>query len=353
MYSYNRQKLVCSNFPIIPSIELSSKCDLNCVFCGRASVNQRGLGFMSDKTFNNIVNPSNAWILRHLRLNVHGESLLHPRVVEYVRRSKQYSETVGFSTNGLKLTKDMSKQLLEAGLRTISVSFEGTDKQTYEKLRRGSNYDTVKRNLLDFIALKNELKSTCILSIAIIDTPETHAKLNDFIRYWSFKGVDTVQVLKLHDWGGVHDWGDASKGLTGSTQEVCFWAWYGLYILYDGTVSPCCVYEPKVGEGMVPLGNVNDNTIEEIWNSKAYQWFRHSHANGRFMNLRNGKHFTTCQTCKIANLGIGRHDYLDVIHPSLHTLSRQLFHYGVWLTKRTLARVVKPKPKTVINIIGR
>src|SRR5438105_13102724 len=41
-----------------------------------------------------------------------------------------------------------------------------------------------------------------------------------------------------------------------------------------GTVEPCC-YWTAHGNANPPLGNINDNSIDEIWNNANYQKLRH------------------------------------------------------------------------------
>ena len=49
----------------------------------------------------------------------------------------------------------------------------------------------------------------------------------------------------------------------------CTFVWTTLQILADGTVRPCCWCNGN-------LGNLNDNTIEEIWNGELLASMRKS-----------------------------------------------------------------------------
>ena len=46
----------------------------------------------------------------------------------------------------------------------------------------------------------------------------------------------------------------------------------------DGNVVPCT----QISNNELVLGNVNNNTLEEIWNSKEYEEFRKMHVTGNF-----------------------------------------------------------------------
>ena len=47
-------------------------------------------------------------------------------------------------------------------------------------------------------------------------------------------------------------------------KSFCIYPWIHMYVNPDGSVLPCCV-----GEYDKHLGNVRENTIEEIWNNDS------------------------------------------------------------------------------------
>jgi radical SAM protein with 4Fe4S-binding SPASM domain len=60
---------------------------------------------------------------------------------------------------------------------------------------------------------------------------------------------------------------------------VCAYPWQQMNIDLTGEVVPCCFWSGYGNKGK-PLGNTNENTIEEIWNGPAYKALRRANAEG-------------------------------------------------------------------------
>jgi radical SAM protein with 4Fe4S-binding SPASM domain len=56
-------------------------------------------------------------------------------------------------------------------------------------------------------------------------------------------------------------------------KQVCAEPWQNMIINIDGNVSPCCFWANYQNSG-IPLGNTNDQSLEEIWNGEGYRWLR-------------------------------------------------------------------------------
>ena len=68
----------------------------------------------------------------------------------------------------------------------------------------------------------------------------------------------------------------------------------------DGNVVPCT----QISNNELVLGNINENTLEEIWNSKKYKEFRKMHITGNFQ--KGHKCSEKCDLKKV-------HNYLKLI----------------------------------------
>src|SRR5256885_262161 len=63
------------------------------------------------------------------------------------------------------------------------------------------------------------------------------------------------------------------------TNPRCHVPWQQMVIDSTGTVAPCC-YWGAYGNANPPVGNINENTLEEIWNGEGYQRLRKNMAKG-------------------------------------------------------------------------
>jgi MoaA/NifB/PqqE/SkfB family radical SAM enzyme len=79
-----------------------------------------------------------------------GEPLFHPNIVEMIAQVKSLGATAELITNGTLLTKNLSKQLIEAGLDMLWVSLDGATSESYADVRLGAVLPEVLSNLRDF-----------------------------------------------------------------------------------------------------------------------------------------------------------------------------------------------------------
>jgi len=131
-------------------IEPTNKCNLECRICIR-NIWDEPLGEMSSATFARIVEGLRSFSPPPtIFLGGFGEPLAHPEIVEMVAQVKALGSPVELITNGTLLTKNLSKQLIEAGLDMLWVSLDGATPESYADVRLGAALPEVLVNLRDF-----------------------------------------------------------------------------------------------------------------------------------------------------------------------------------------------------------
>ncbi|MCP5048262.1 MAG: radical SAM protein [bacterium] len=75
----------------------------------------------------------------------YGDPFVHPKAPEMIQYIKEkYPHIyVYISTNGLLLTDDKIKKVVASGMDEITFSVDGPNQETYEKYRRGGNFDKI------------------------------------------------------------------------------------------------------------------------------------------------------------------------------------------------------------------
>lgn len=267
-------------------IELTNKCPFRCVMCARTNNMTRDQGLMDFETFKAIVdqyveaNPGlaadNGAFLHHF-----GESLVHPRFGEYIRYAVSKGLTgAALSINPLLLTPPVAKDLLTSGIRSLNVSLDGHDDESFFKIRGIPNaYEKSKENLLAFLKLKTELGSRTIIHLGMIDFAMNRESIERMRAYWEgVPGIDYVRIKEMRLWNG--DAADVNalapkrvdnRELRKTHKTVaCNVPWEQMSVTWDGDVIPCCYdYDKKY-----VLGNIHAQTLNEIWNGEPMRRLR-------------------------------------------------------------------------------
>ena len=74
------------------------------------------------------------------------------------------------------------------------------------------------------------------------------------------------------------------RELLTNSDVFCMLPWVHIHGWSDGNAYPCCMSDPDE-----PIGNLRDNTLEEVWNNKAYRTMR--------LNMLNDRPSKECVKC--------------------------------------------------------
>ncbi len=128
-------------------VEVTNKCNLNCSTCMR-NVWDVKYGRMSDETFKRILlsfqgQPNKP----ELFLGGYGEPLSHPHILEMIEQAKELGHRVSLITNGILLTEQITRKLIDLKLDMLWVSLDGASPECYVDVRLGDALPTVIENL--------------------------------------------------------------------------------------------------------------------------------------------------------------------------------------------------------------
>lgn len=289
-YSYFNKKTKVFSRPKVYSIELTNHCNLQCAMCPRRFSN-RELGFMDFDLFKQIIKQSKRYS-DEIILHNYGEPLLHPRLVDFINYCTANKIKTWLSTNATLLDEKKSLEILNSGLDKITLAFDSINKETYEELRRGANFEKTRDNIINFLKLKKKLKNKKMFAeVQIIKMKKTQNEVNDFMKEWQdladeayVKGFDTFcgQVDEIKEMGGQ----DNLFFPPDRKRFPCVLLWQSLVILWNGDVVPCC----RDFQAKIILGNIKKDKLKNIWNSTKMQSLRQEHIDGIYKN-------TLCKDC--------------------------------------------------------
>ncbi len=131
-------------------IEPTNACNLECRTCVRNVWNEP-IGQMSSKTFDRILEGLKKFSPKPtVFFGGFGEPLAHPAIAEMVGQVKALGGSTELITNGTLLTRETSRQLIEAGLDKLWVSLDGAKPESYTDVRLGAALPEVILNLAGF-----------------------------------------------------------------------------------------------------------------------------------------------------------------------------------------------------------
>ncbi len=280
--SYLAKKSVVAGGPKYVLLEATGKCNLFCPMCPRQLFKFEPAD-MPMPLFHKIIEESKSF-LEFIVPYGGGEPMLNPRIFEMIEFCRERNLRVGFSTNGTLNNPERNRKLLEAGLDYIIFAFDGATKATYEEYRKGANFEETRAKILQFLAMKQEMKAGIFTIIQMVRLKNNAAEVEDFRKMWSIPGVDQVRIKEDE----MRFEGTAIPGLRirSKRRNPCHYLWQGpVYVHHDGNVFPCC-YMWR-GE---PLGNANREPLIRIWNNEKMQKLRQAHLEGRIETYNDCVH---------------------------------------------------------------
>lgn len=283
--SYINRQLDVKGGPFEIGIDSTNRCNLNCIMCPRQEM-RRPLGDMDLELFKKIIDEGSHF-LEFVWLQDYGEPLLHKDISKMISYSRKKRIPCAISTNAVLLNKDISEEILGAGLSYILFAFDGATKKTYEEIRKGSNYEKVVKNIKDFLRIKERMKSRIFVAMQCIYMKETEEEIEAFRRMWRLPGVDAFRIRQLTY--SADRYGPQSKFKNPITDSPCYWLWRHPQIKWDGILVPCC----QDVNAICNLGNLKDSSLMELWNGQAMQDLRRAHLEGR------RKELPLCRDCNM------------------------------------------------------
>ena len=241
-------------------IEITNRCNLACDFCHGT---KRPLGTMPPEDFRRIAEKLRGET-SYLYLHVLGEPLLHPQLKELLAIAGELGFRVCLVTNGTLLHKRREELLAAKSLHKVSVSlhsFEGNggagDLSAYLQQVWEVCLPLSERGVLCALRLWNEGTAPRLNSaVEAFLSQRIGRDVESLPR--DARGNRTLRPNLFLERAERFGWPDLNAPESGA--NFCHGFTRQLAVLWDGTVTPCCLDS----EGDIPLGNLLSQPLEEI-----------------------------------------------------------------------------------------
>jgi len=244
-------------------IDIVHGCQLRCLGCPNSTI-RPAVKYMTVDDFGTILKNIDIAFLKRLSLFNFGEPLLHPNIPDILRKipgQKYGIRTVSLLTNAQHHDFPILADVFRTGvINEIGVSCDGDGtREDYERLRPPGKYE----RLMEFLIKAKELRDRYspkvqLFTITISKTPEGRKRWKDLLIPLGWTPV-------FRDWYILPE---SVKTRAEKPHIVLKKGCYQLrrkylYVDFDGTVVPCCVY-PRPFE----LGNLREEKYSEIFNGR-------------------------------------------------------------------------------------
>jgi spiro-SPASM protein len=278
----SKQVIKFYKYPKRIAINITNDCNLECIMCNRYKYyknKSNKIGYMGFNLFKKIIDEVTKW--KHkpgISLQSWGECLLHPQFLKMAKYVKKKKLPLAFNTNCVLLTEDLIKKLIDIKLDALLISLDAFKKSTYDNIRFKSNFKRVIQNINYLLKNKGKKKIPKVI-ITMVKINQDKKEIASFIKYWT-NHADFVYIQNCED-ESLEIKKKNGTILKNMNRFPCLQAWLNLGIWWNGQVN-CCITDYKQRSNM---GNLNEKTIEEIWNNKKFIGFRRDHINLDFKNL--------------------------------------------------------------------
>jgi len=278
-----------SDFPLHLDIETTDLCNLKCPMCSRTIMDQGDDNIIKSKMITkdeyiDIIDQAVKYGVKSIKLQYLGEPLMHKDIifqVEYAK--KQGIIDVMLNTNAVLLDEKMSRNLLNAGIDKLFISFDAVNPKLYEQQRVGTSMGKVIDNIYTFIKLRDELSPKTFIRLSMVMYEDEIWKkqfeamkimwdgLVDALGYGIFNERDKYKRVEFEKVDGF----------------VCEQLFQRMFLKCNGNVTICCTDEYDTFD----IGNWRTTSLYELWNSKKYKQIRDNHINNNYDK------YETCRKC--------------------------------------------------------
>jgi len=262
-------------YPPYVLIEPVSTCNLRCPFCfqtDKSFTKKPFMGVIDFDFFKKIVDQADELETGAITIASRGEPTMHKKFIqmlEYINQKENIFE-IKTNTNGTFLTDEMCHAIFKNNVTQIVVSSDHYIKEDYERLRLGSNFEKVVKNVDMLFNIRKEYYPESLTEIRIsgVDN-DRNLDREKFKEFW-IKRCDHVTAMFAFE-----RWNTYENDVLPEVKDPCENLWDRMYVWFDGKVNPC----DSDYKSYLSYGNAKEYSLKELWNNKIISNTRNQHLN--------------------------------------------------------------------------
>ena len=315
--------------PLHAELDLTDRCNVACYFCNQ--MDTRSTLQMPVERARELIDELVAGGLASVRLSGGGDPLHHKDILGILDHLEERGVVVDqVTTNGVSLTPEVSRRLVDHRAREVSISLNAVDAADYHRMMgvKPALFDRVLENVRHLMAVRRdgpddlpvvtvqflldrenahrvveawelgnalgaERVAICAVQpipgeridrARILDASDAAALLPRFVELMRRAGESTALEVLLGANGLGPMLEEARRRAEGAPlvptaaepafrpqDGGCFFAWYSTTVTGNGDVHPCCQLIHPLQD---PLGNVSATPMATVWNNSTYQILR-------------------------------------------------------------------------------
>jgi MoaA/NifB/PqqE/SkfB family radical SAM enzyme len=284
------------SYPLRCYFETTNRCNLRCRMCGQSFFRGERVD-MPREAIAQIAPLFN--FMDDVSIFGYGEALLVDYIPDLLDAIPPHVNS-WLVTNGILLTPDRNRMLIEHGLKTLFVSIDAASSETYRFVRGADAYERVVAQVSDLQERKRALGSaTPRLTLTFVAMRRNIDELPAFVRLARRLGIDrviadylVVYSEDMREQSLFYDQEHADRVVEEATRVArdegvdltapirfsapveravrkprCAEPWEFIYFRADGLIQPCCTNSDAMSRWV-------GGQFFDYWNSPAYQELR-------------------------------------------------------------------------------
>jgi radical SAM protein with 4Fe4S-binding SPASM domain len=263
------------------SVELTTKCNLNCYMCTRMPLiknHKLRVTDMKPEIIDRIIEEIKIFIKNGYRVEFTpmglGEPFLAPNLFPIIKKIRKISSQIKIIivTNGLLMHKKAISNLIKYQVDEVCVSLNAANESEYQHFMKGGNYQKVRNNIINLITAKNlSNNKRPAVFVQLLDYKNKPEKIAQEMAYWN-------KLAKYNDKVFIHpianQAGNNKRIVSTIKKEMvpCISPLIRVAIKINGDIYPCdpCFYSGNEPMKELFLGNIkNVSPYDLIKNKKS------------------------------------------------------------------------------------